>query len=82
MQIFTIGLLHKSSMKVLGIILLIFGFTIWYAIGRRRFNRRTITGAEVFRSYESALLTKLGESTAIDCIVFCDQWHLCTYIIL
>ena len=56
------GSFDKSSMKVLGIILLVVGCIIWYLVGKRRFNRRTITGVEVFRSYENAWLTRLGES--------------------
>lgn len=55
------SLLSKPTMKILGIILFIIGFIIWYAISRRRFYRRTMTGAEVFKSYESAWFTRIVE---------------------
>lgn len=41
-----------------GIILLIIGFALNYTINRRRFNRRSITGVELFRSYEQALFIR------------------------
>lgn len=55
------SLLDKESMRMLGVICFAIGFIILYAIGRRRFKRRTITGSEVFRSYESAWITRLIE---------------------
>ena len=51
----------NPAMKIVGLILFIIGFIIWYTIGRRRFYRRTMTGAEVFKSYESAWFTRIVE---------------------
>lgn len=45
-----------------GFILTALGFTIRYIIGRRRFNRRGITGLQVFSSYENWWLTTRLES--------------------
>jgi hypothetical protein len=44
--LFSIGLIS-------GIVMFITGFILNYKINRRRFYRRTITGLEVFRSYEN-----------------------------
>ena len=44
-----------------GVGLFIAGCVINYRIGRRRFSRRSITGMEVFRSYEHAWGTRLLE---------------------
>ncbi len=38
-------------------ILIAIGFAVRYIIGRRRFNRRGITGLQVFASYEQWWLT-------------------------
>jgi hypothetical protein len=51
----------KSSMRYIGLILFILGSIIIYSINRKRFNRRTITGMEVFNSYEDSLTTRGGE---------------------
>ncbi|WEK21321.1 MAG: molybdenum ABC transporter permease [Candidatus Pedobacter colombiensis] len=40
---------------VIGIIAVLLGITIRYFIGRRKFNRRTITGLQGFSSYERAV---------------------------
>lgn len=48
-------------MKILAIILFFTGIALRYFIKRRRFNRRTYTGAEIFKSYETAWLTTLVE---------------------
>jgi len=42
--------------------LFIIGCLIIYLTGRRRFNRRGITGLETFRSYEEAVLIRLMET--------------------
>ncbi len=42
----------------IGVVLLIIGFGLKYIINRRRFNRRSITGIELFHSYEQALITR------------------------
>ncbi len=55
------GSFKNTSMKVLGVVLIVIGVIIRYSVGKRRFNRRTITGLEVFRSYERAWLTRFGE---------------------
>ena len=44
-----------------GVVLLIAGCWMRYRVGKRRFNRRTITGAERFRSYGDSLVTRMGE---------------------
>ncbi|OQP65547.1 hypothetical protein A3860_17945 [Niastella vici] len=54
-------MLDKSSMRYIGLILLILGFIFIYSINKKRFNRRTITGMEVFNSYEDSLTTRGGE---------------------
>lgn len=51
-------------MKI-GIILLIIGFALNYTVNRRRFNRRSITGVELFRSYEQALFIRGIEGVII-----------------
>lgn len=56
-------LLDKQSMRILGIICFAIGSVILYAIGKRKFKRRTIAGTQVFRSYESSLFTKIIEGT-------------------
>ena len=42
--------------------LITIGFAVRYIIGRRRFNRRGITGLQVFSSYEHWWLTTRVES--------------------
>ena len=54
-------MLDKHLMIILGGICFTVGVVIRYAIGKRRFNRRSITGTEVFKSYESAWITRLIE---------------------
>jgi hypothetical protein len=60
-------------MKILGILLLLFGLFLRYAIGRRRFNRRSIAGIQGFKSYSYAIVTltieKLANALAILCIL-------------
>lgn len=48
-------------MKITAIILLMLGLALRYFVNRRRFNRRTVTGMELFNSYESAWMIKLLE---------------------
>jgi len=54
--------------RIMGIVLFIAGFWLNYIIARRKFNRRAITGIELFSSYEKALATtameKLGRILA------------------
>lgn len=40
------------------------GLAMRYFVNRRRFNRRTVTGMELFNSYESAWMIKLLEKLA------------------
>ncbi len=37
-------MLTKPTMRIVGIVLFVIGFIIRYAIGRRKFYRRTMTG--------------------------------------
>lgn len=50
--------------RVIGLLLLIAGLAIRYIIARRKFNRRAMTGAERFRSYEHAWSITFGERIA------------------
>ncbi len=60
-------------MKIIGILLLLFGLFLRYTIGRRRFNRRSIAGVQGFKSYSYAIITlsieKLINAFAILCIL-------------
>jgi len=60
-------------MKVLGILLLLFGLFLRYIIGRRKFNRRSIAGIQGFKSYSYAIITitieKLANALAMLCIL-------------
>lgn len=47
-----------------GLILLAVGIFIRYRVGKRKFNRRAITGVETFSSYESSVLTRFLERIA------------------
>ncbi|TXJ29893.1 MAG: molybdenum ABC transporter permease [Chitinophagaceae bacterium] len=59
--------------KVGGIAMLLTGVAINYFISKRRFNRRSITGMQVFKSYEYAwiigLLEKIGKLLAFILII-------------
>jgi hypothetical protein len=48
-------------MEGFAIFLALLGFIIKYWIGKRKFNRRTITGVEGFRSYEQMKLVRFIE---------------------
>ncbi|MEP7376002.1 MAG: hypothetical protein ABI675_21580 [Chitinophagaceae bacterium] len=52
---------YPVQIQFLGSLLFIAGFAINYAISRRKFNRRVITGAEGFRSYETARVIVFAE---------------------
>jgi hypothetical protein len=54
-------MLDKLSMRIIGGVLLVLGVVIIYAINRNKFNRRTITGMEVFNSYEQSWTIRGGE---------------------
>jgi hypothetical protein len=55
---------EKTIFIIISIITLVVGFAIRYAVARRKFKRRAITGAEVFRSYERAWSITLAEKLA------------------
>lgn len=46
---------------VIGIIPIVIGIALIYWIGRRKFYRRSMTGAEGFSSYESSLVIRFIE---------------------
>lgn len=50
-----------TSQLVIGIIPIVIGIALIYWIGRRKFYRRSITGAEGFSSYESSLVIRFIE---------------------
>ena len=52
---------HPGLMRIIGLAMLVDGLTVNYIIARRRFNRRSITGLEGFKSFEDAWLTRLAE---------------------
>jgi|HubBroStandDraft_1064217.scaffolds.fasta_scaffold133457_3 hypothetical protein len=52
---------HGEFLFFSGCGLFLFGALLRYGIGRRRFNRRTLTGFQRFRSYDEALITRGGE---------------------
>lgn len=59
---------------VLGIIALVFGLGLRYWINRRKFYRRSSTGAEGFSSYEKSVvisfIERIGKLASIVLIIF------------
>lgn len=55
---------HVLTLRIIGVIFFIIGFIGLYLIARRRFNRRSITGLERFKSFEHALGTRALEAFA------------------
>jgi hypothetical protein len=53
---------HHYDIIPCGLLLLVIGLFIRYQIGKRRFNRRSITGLQQFSSYGAGVLTILAES--------------------
>ena len=49
------------SLQVQGIIMLVIGIAIRYWIAKRKFNRRAITGAQVFNSYKESVFIRVFE---------------------
>lgn len=53
------------SVRIVGALMFVAGFTLIYFINRKRFNRRTITGLQAFKSFEhawsSTYLEKFGK---------------------
>ena len=58
----TLLFLHIGHTNHYGVLLLIAGLFIRYQIGRRRFNRRSITGVQIYSSYIKAILTTIIET--------------------
>lgn len=50
-----------ASSLVIGIIFLVLGLGLRYWINRRKFYRRSVTGAEGFSSYENSVFVKTSE---------------------
>lgn len=48
-------------LKSIGVILFIIGLIIRYIIARNRFNRRMVTGVELFKSYNRFLIIRILE---------------------
>jgi len=58
----TLLFIHTYHTNHYGILLLITGLFIRYQIGRRRFNRRSVVGVQIFSSYLRSILTKILET--------------------
>ncbi|WP_423147854.1 molybdenum ABC transporter permease [Rubrolithibacter danxiaensis] len=54
-----------GQVMTIGIMFLLAGFILKYIINRRKFNRRSITGMELFHSYEQALFIRSMEGIVI-----------------
>jgi hypothetical protein len=54
--------LHSSPANHYGVLLLIAGLFIRYQIGRRRFNRRTVAGVQIYSGYFKGILTVIIET--------------------
>jgi hypothetical protein len=52
---------YPLRLKMLAIGLIVVGIIINFIISRRKFNRRAMTGAQGFRSYEGAMVTRFFE---------------------
>lgn len=52
---------HPELIRIIGFAMLVAGFTVNYIIARRKFNRRSMTGLEGFKSFENAWLKRLAE---------------------
>jgi len=48
-------------MAVTGVLMILVGLVVRYKIGHRRFNRRSITGLEMFSSHIRGLIVRLIE---------------------
>jgi hypothetical protein len=49
------------TLRIVGAILISLGFLIRYIVARRKFNRRAMTGAEGFRTFERSWSISLAE---------------------
>lgn len=52
---------QSISSQTIGVILIVTGIGMRYFIAKRRFNRRAITGAQLFHSYEQSLFIRFFE---------------------
>ena len=57
-------MIHAHFLTPLGVVLILAGAVIRYKIGKRKFNRRSITGLELFPSYGKGIATRFMESVA------------------
>lgn len=55
---------EQWTVRIAAILMLIVGFAIRYGVARCGFNRRAMTGAQGFRSFERAWSITLGERVA------------------
>lgn len=55
---------EQWTIRIAAAITVIIGFAIRYSVARRRFNRRAMTGAQGFRSFERAWSISFGERIA------------------
>ena len=55
---------HTNHLTICAVILLMFGLTLRYIIGKRRFNRRGVAGLQQFKSYDIAIITVMIEKAA------------------
>lgn len=53
-----------TSVQAVAVVLLIAGITLRLILNKRRFDRRSVTGLQQFRSYWSALIVILLEKLA------------------
>ncbi|WP_370998747.1 hypothetical protein [Mucilaginibacter sp. RCC_168] len=58
----TVLFLHINHSNYHRILLLVLGLCIRYQIGRRRFNRRSITGIQLYSSYFKGVVTTILET--------------------
>jgi len=74
---------HAYLLKIIGPLFLVFGWVILYKISENRFNRRSVTGMELFSSFRRAFSTRLSEGCAaafakilifIGIVLIVSQW--------
>lgn len=53
-----------NATTIYNILLIIAGLFIRYQVGRRRFNRRSTAGVQLYRNYFVAVVTTIGERIA------------------
>lgn len=55
---------HLHHCFATGVVPLIGGYWMRYQVGKRRFNRPTITGAERFYSYGDSMISRMGRGSS------------------